>query len=170
MNEAAGVLTRAKSELQLATVKSQRLNERAAHFRASMRDSAGVTIQGAVEGATDGTAGERERLARMLRDIGPAKLLARKLSEVDRIKAQVDSQLLSDELGLSQLVIETGPMPGAAGSKVRHYLRVRDSSTGEICLEWSAPRNGRVTDPSGNPGAGGEGHDAFTKKLHGAAG
>ena len=56
---------------------------------------------------------------------------------------------IAEELGLSDLVLEVGTQPSAVTTALPlHYLRVRDCSTAEICLEWHEPHDKRITDPS----------------------
>ena len=98
----------------------------------------------------------------MLDEIGPGKLLARKLAEVERKKAGVDASTLAEELQLKALVLEVGPLPGGVGGKQRHYLRVRDAVTGEICLEWSESRDQRAM----TVGDRGHEEDRLTRRLH----
>ena len=53
-------------------------------------------------------------------------------------------------------------MPGGAHAKPRHFLRVRNQASGEICLEWSESRDQRAMD------VGDRGHeeDRLTRRLH----
>ena len=78
---------------------------------------------------------------------------------------KLDSQTLSEELGLEILVIESGSLSALSSRKSRHFLRVRDTSTGEIALEWNEPSDTRTTE--GYSGGWGGEHDAFTINLHG---
>ena len=172
MNEAAGVLMRAKSELQLANARSIRLRTEAAELRAETQGQAGdlnspawAMVSGA-ETKAEGIAGERARLALMLQTVGPGMVMERLVNQEDRLLKQIDFQTLSEELRLNILSIETGTLSGSEGGKPRHFLRVRDSSTGEIALEWNEPSNGRSCESGGDTRMGG-GLDSFTKKLHG---
>ena len=155
MNECAGVLTRARSELQLASVRAQKLSVEAAELRSWLRSHTHVKLNGIGE--------EHQRLAHLLEKMGPKKLLERKLAEAERLSKGLDDVSLADELQLDALVIEVKKVAGGVGAKPRHILRVRDMTTAEICLEWEEPRE-RPTDPAGetedSPGS------TLMRKLH----
>lgn len=155
MNETAGRLTDAQSKLSIATMASQRQVTQAAERRGWLREHTYVKLHGESE--------EHTAIRQVLEELGPSKLLARKLEEVDRNKAGVDSMTLERQLGLLELVVEVGRLPGGVGARPRHFLRVRNQRTAEICLEWEEPRDQRNTNPVGR-----EGHeaDALTRKLH----
>ena len=155
MNEAAGRLRDAQNKLQLASRHAQRLGTAAAEQRGWLREHMHVRLHG--------SSGEHERLRRLLEDVGIAKVLARKLGEVERQKAGLDAHTLEEELSLAALVLDVGRVHGGVGARPRHFLRVRNQSTGEICLEWEEARDQRTTNPAGREG---EECDALTRKLH----
>jgi len=166
MNEAAGVLMRAKSEMQVATARSIRLKTEARHTRTEMEERVGdftspAWMTDAADLTAKGIKGERARLAQMLQTLGPEIVTERHVNQEDRLKMKLDSQTLSKELGLEILIIETGSLSAPTSKNPRHFLRVRDTSTGEIALEWNDP--GART----YGGTGGDEHDAFTIKIHG---
>jgi hypothetical protein len=170
MNEAAGVLMRTKSEMQLATARSIRLKTEARHTRTEMEERVGdftspAWMTDAADLTAKGIKGERARLAQMLQTLGPEIVTERHVNQEDRLKMKLDSQTLSEELGLEILVIESGSLSALSSRKSRHFLRVRDSSTGEIALEWNEPSDTRTTE--GYSGGWGGGHDAFTINLPG---
>ena len=111
-----------------------------------------------------GSSAEHDALRQVLDDLGPANLLARKLAEVENLKAGLHAgSTLAEELGLRELVIEVGRMPGGVGAVPRYFLKVRNQRTAEICLEWEEPRDQRRTNPAQHKGEEG---DALTRKLH----
>jgi hypothetical protein len=170
MNEAAGVLMRTKSEMQLATARSIRLKTEARHTRTEMEERVGdftspAWMTDAADLTAKGIKGERARLAQMLQTLGPEIVTERHVNQEDRLKMKLDSQTLSKELGLEILVIETGSLSAPTSKNPKHFLRVRDTSTGEIALEWNEPSDTRTTE--GYSGGWGGGHDAFTINLHG---
>ena len=157
MNEVAGMLNRAKSDLATATKLCHVRFEDAAEERAWQRTHVQMKMHG--------TTPEHQRIAKMLQDLGPEKLMIRKLTEAERLIGGTDTATLAEQLGLVNLVIEVGNQPAAPVTKnPLRYLRVRDTSTGEICLEWDEPHDKRVTDPKGGD------VDALTQKLHGMPG
>lgn len=130
MNDAAGRLTRAKSQLSVASMAAQKLLSNEAMRRGWLRENTHVRLHGPDDSA------EHKALRLMLERLGPAALLKRKLEEVDRKKAGIDATTIESELKLAALVIEVGRVAGGVGSKPRHYLVVRNVETGEICLRW----------------------------------
>jgi hypothetical protein len=140
-----------------AQVATQRLVTKAAEQKGWLREHTNVKLHG--------SSPEHTALRELIGRLGPEKLLARKLSEVERQAAGVDATTLADELGLKQLVIEVGRLPGGVGGRPRHFLKVRDQLTAEICLEWEEPRDQRNTNPAAQNK--GEETDALTRKLHG---
>ncbi len=75
-------------------------------------------------------------------------------------RAVEDPRALTETLQLSKLVLETGsPVKYGAG-----YLRIRDSTTGEVCLYWEPKRSKDrpPTDPSQAPPE----NDKLTRSLH----
>ena len=157
MNSTAGILMRAKSELSIATVKMQRLSTQAATERAWLNTHTHLTLRG--------TTKEHERLQRLLTELGPGKLLERKLTEVERLKGGLETHTIADQLDLKVLTVEAGVINGGSKSRPRHYLRVKDTDTGEICLEWETPTDQRLTDPSARDTSE---TDALTRRLHGS--
>jgi hypothetical protein len=155
MNESAGILTRARSELSLASVQAQRMLQKAALQKSWLRTHTHLKIMGTSE--------EHNRLRLLLEEIGPHKLLERKLEEAERLQKGVDTFTLAEELQLKELTIEAAPVNGGTGSRKTHFLRVRNVNTGEIVLEWTEPRDQRITNPSGC--STGE-TDGLTQKLH----
>ena len=154
MNEVAGRLNEAKSRLALAGVAARQRGTDEANQRAVLRDQISVKLHG--------QSGEHSRLRTLLDDIGPLKLLRRKLEEVERKQSGVDASTLEQTLDLQALLIETGPL-GAGGSatgRVRHFLRVRDTVTGEIALYWEEPRETRETKPTASD------NGKLTRRLH----
>ena len=156
INEVAGRLTDAKSRLSLASRTAQKLVTSAAERRGWLREHTHVKLHG--------SSAEHESLRHVLDNLGPANLLARKLAEVENLKAGLHAgSTLAEELGLRELVIEVGRMAGGAAAVPRYFLKVRNQRTAEICLEWEEPRDQRRTNPAQHKTEEG---DALTRKLH----
>lgn len=153
MNQVAGQLTRAKSDLQRVSVVAQKAAAKAAVRRGWLRDHTHVQLTGEGE--------EHDRLRAYLKVVGPTQLLARAHASARRAEASQKELSLAAELGLKRLVIEVGTAPAVAESKGEDFLRICDTESGAICLYWEPARDGRVTDPSSSQHL-----DSLTKKLH----
>jgi hypothetical protein len=141
MNEVAGRLNDAKSKLSLAGVMSRQVLDAEAQQRAQLRDKISVRVHG--------HSAEHARLRTLVEELGPLKLLHRKLEEVNRKQSGDDSDTIEQSLRLTALSVETGKLGASSvGGRPRHYLRVRDTVTGEIALYWEEPRDARETKPS----------------------
>ena len=151
MNEVAARLTDARSKLNVATSTSMKLHERAALEKSWLREHTHVRLTGDSE--------EHKKLRLLLDDLGPQKLIARKLAEVERMQAGLDADTIADELGLQALAIEVGRL--GKPNKPRFSLKVRDQVTGQICLEWQQPSDDRRTHPAAS-----KDQDPLTQKLH----
>ena len=157
MNATAGILTRAKSELSIATVKMQRLSTQAATERAWLNKHTHIKLKG--------NTAEHRKLQQLLTDLGPGKLLERKLTEVERLKGGLETHTIAEQLELKVLTLEAGVTNGGSKCRPRHYLRIKDVDTGEICLEWETPTDQRLTDPAMRDASE---TDALTRRLHGS--
>ena len=158
MNEAAGRLTESRSALSLAAVAAQQLTTEAAEHRGWLRENTHVVLHGQSE--------EHKALRQHIELVGIKKLLMSKLEETERLQAGVEGETIARRLGLRSLVIEVGRLNGGAGAKPRHFLRVRNQESGEICLTWEEPSGQRATNPAGRAAAEADG---LTRKLHGGA-
>jgi hypothetical protein len=157
MDEAASKLSRAKSQLAVLGRAAQRTEQTQALQRGWLRDHTHVRLHGSSQ--------EHRALQTLIDEVGAGEVLKRKLAEADRVKAGVDQQSLEEELGLRALHIEVGTLGGGSGGRHRHFLRVRNTETAEICLLWEEPTDQRSTNPAGHSAH--PGNSAFTQKLHG---
>ena len=159
LDELSSQLSRVSNQVQLATRQMAKERMELARDRARARNS---EQRAELMGDSD----EAARLRALLASLGPARLL-------QQLRASGGVQAMREKARLEHLTFELGDVGLGASHAVyadvkeepRHFMRVRDARTREVCMYWEEPERLRSTDPSRQQNI----HlDKLTRELHGS--